>query len=176
MIHKKDQKENLILEKLCTQELSVMQMIDHHSMPKVYELIEDDRNFYIVSELLAEDLAHRLIRRKRMTEKDAATIFSQILMALNYMHSQKIVHRDIKLENVLMSSVEPDNLDIKVTDFGFAASYKDQSLDDILGSPLYMAPEIIRNEKYDDKVDIWAGGVLLHILLVGKPPFTATGR
>ena len=75
-----------------------------------------------------------------------------------------------------MSSMEPDNLDIKVTDFGFAASYEDQSLDDTLGSPLYMAPEIIRKEKYGDKVDIWAAGVLLHILVMGRPPFTASTR
>lgn len=95
-------------------------------------------------------------------------------MALNYLHSRKIVHRDIKLENVLMQTKEQDNLAIKITDFGFARFFDPaKGLSDVLGSPLYMAPEILLKKSYGTSVDIWAAGVLLHILMVGEPPYIA---
>lgn len=87
------------------------------------------------------------------------------------MHLNKIVHRDLKPENVLIDNIQ--NLEIKLTDFGFA-TYFDQKgqLNEVLGSPLYMPPEIVNRESYDSKVDIWSAGVMTYILLVGKPPFS----
>jgi calcium-dependent protein kinase len=94
----------------------------------------------------------------------------QIFLALNYMHQNKIVHRDIKPENVLIESIE--NLEIKLTDFGFATYFdRKNELNEVLGSPLYMPPEIVSHSGYDNKVDIWSTGVMTYILLVGKPPF-----
>jgi calcium-dependent protein kinase len=95
------------------------------------------------------------------------------LRGLNYMHKQNIVHRDIKPENILMESKDPSNVNLKITDFGFAKCYDPQEggLTETLGSPLYMAPEIIKKLPYDCAVDIWALGVLLYIMLCGKPPF-----
>lgn len=91
------------------------------------------------------------------------------------MHEQDICHRDIKPENILLSpeeSTEPDKLTIKLTDFGFACFYRpERGLKQVLGSPLYMAPEIVREEQYDKKVDIWSVGIIAHILLSGCPPF-----
>jgi calcium-dependent protein kinase len=91
-------------------------------------------------------------------------------MALNYMHLNKIVHRDIKPENVLIENLV--NLEIKLTDFGFA-TYFDQKneLNEVLGSPLYMPPEIVSHKSYDSKVDIWSAGIMTYVLLIGKPPF-----
>lgn len=95
-------------------------------------------------------------------------------MGVNYLHINNIVHRDIKLENVLMQTDNKDDLTLKITDFGFAKLFnKGELLTDILGSPLYMAPEIIQKKSYSSAVDIWAAGVLLHILLVGEPPYIA---
>lgn len=72
-----------------------------------------------------------------------------------------------------MKSKDPDDLAIKVTDFGFACFLKSKDgLNDVIGSPIYMAPEIIDKKKYGASVDIWAAGVLLHILIAGKPPFS----
>jgi len=69
-------------------------------------------------------------------------------------------------------STEPGKLNIKLTDFGFACFYKtERGLKQVLGSPLYMAPEIVREEQYDKGVDIWSVGVIAHILLSGCPPF-----
>lgn len=89
------------------------------------------------------------------------------------MHKKNIAHRDIKPENILMESKDPSNINLKITDFGFAKCYdpKEGGLTETLGSPLYMAPEIIKKLPYDSSVDIWAVGVLTYIMLSGKPPF-----
>ena len=89
------------------------------------------------------------------------------------MHKKNIVHRDIKPENILMESKDPSNINLKITDFGFAKCYdpSEGGLTETLGSPLYMAPEIIKKLPYDASVDIWAVGVLTYIMLSGRPPF-----
>jgi serine/threonine protein kinase len=89
------------------------------------------------------------------------------------MHKKNIAHRDIKPENILLASKDNKDLELKITDFGFAKCYDpdEGGLTETLGSPLYMAPEIIKKLPYDCSVDIWALGVLTYIMLSGKPPF-----
>jgi len=89
------------------------------------------------------------------------------------MHKKNIIHRDIKPENILLESDDPTDLTIKISDFGFARCYDplEGGLQDTLGSPLYMAPEIVKRLRYDTKVDVWAAGIMSYILLSGKPPF-----
>ena len=93
--------------------------------------------------------------------------------ALNYMHTtMKMVHRDLKPENLLLESKNHDNLNVKIADFGFSCFYDPkEGLDLVLGSPLYMAPELINRQKYNDKVDIWSLGVITFMLITGKNPF-----
>lgn len=91
------------------------------------------------------------------------------------MHKKNIAHRDIKPENILLESKDIHKLDIKITDFGFAKCYDPDEftgLEEVLGSPLYMAPEIVKKLKYDCKVDIWSLGILAYIILSGRPPFS----
>ena len=86
-----------------------------------------------------------------------------------------ITHRDIKPENILIDSM--DEIYIKLTDFGFATYFDEkEKLDEVLGSPLYMPPEIVMKHKYDEKVDIWSAGVVTFILLSGKPPFVGNTK
>lgn len=94
------------------------------------------------------------------------------------MHKKNIVHRDIKPENILMQSKDTQNLDLKITDFGFAKCYDpaEGGMTETLGSPLYMAPEIIKKLEYDVSVDIWALGVMAYIMLTGKPPFKGKSK
>jgi serine/threonine protein kinase len=95
------------------------------------------------------------------------------------MHSENIMHRDIKAENIMIESLQSErDLNIKLTDFGFACFFKEgEGKSELLGSPLYMAPEIVRNqEQYDSKVDIWSTGVITYILLSGKAPFRGKFR
>jgi calcium-dependent protein kinase len=85
------------------------------------------------------------------------------------------VHRDIKPENILLCPEESksnEDIQVKLTDFGFATFFKkEQGLKQVLGSPLYMAPEIVQEQSYNSKVDIWSVGVIAHIMISGCPPF-----
>jgi serine/threonine protein kinase len=101
-----------------------------------------------------------------------------MLHALNYLHKKNVVHRDLKLDNIMVDLEKSQNDDrktkivCKVTDFGFAkALEKDQKETLTLGTPHYMAPELVKRQAYDSKVDIWALGVLTYMILVGKEPF-----
>ena len=145
----------------------------------MHEILEDDGRYYIISELmLGGELYDRILQMKRFTEQDVAQILYQLLRGLNYMHKKNIAHRDIKPENILMYSKDKSNLDLKITDFGFAKCYdpNEGGLTETLGSPLYMAPEIIKKLQYDCSVDIWALGVLTYIMLSGKPPFKGKSK
>jgi calcium-dependent protein kinase len=125
------------------------------------------------------ELYDLILRMQKFSEKDAAKILHQILLGLNYMHKKNIIHRDIKPENILLESKDVSKVVVKITDFGFAKCYDPytfEGFDDVLGSPLYMAPEIVKKMKYDSKVDIWSLGVMAYIILSGKPPFSGKTR
>lgn len=142
---------------------------------RVFELLEDEKNYFIVSELMeGGELYDRIIEMKRFSERDAANIIYQVLLGVAYMHGKKVCHRDLKPENILLDSQDRTRLNIKITDFGFAKfhdPHSEEGMSDMLGSPLYMAPEIIKKLPYDYKVDIWSMGVILYIMMTGRPPF-----
>jgi calcium-dependent protein kinase len=97
---------------------------DNPYLMKVYEILEDDGRYYIISELMSGgELYDRIIEKQKFSEQDCASIVVQILRGLNYMHCQNIVHRDIKPENILMQTKDSQNLNLKITDFGFAKCY-----------------------------------------------------
>jgi len=95
------------------------------------------------------------------------------MLGLNYLHLQSITHRDMKPENILLVSKDKDNFDIKISDLGFAQEFdkNGEGMTLVLGSPLYMAPELVNREPYSEKVDIWSLGVITYQLLSGKTPF-----
>jgi calcium-dependent protein kinase len=83
----------------------------------------------------------------------------------------------VKPENILLEHKDENDLSVKITDFGFACFYEPgEGLKEVLGSPLYMAPEIIREDTYDEKVDTWSVGVITYILLSGRPPFKGKSK
>ena len=85
------------------------------------------------------------------------------MRGLNYLHKQNIVHRDMKPENILLTSRDMNNFELKIADLGFAVKYDPQTgLDLVLGTPLYMAPELIERKKYNEKVDVWSLGVICY--------------
>jgi calcium-dependent protein kinase len=94
-----------------------------------------------------------------------------MLSALVYLHETKgLMHRDLKPENILMESTDKNDIQIKISDFGFATKIvAGESLP--CGSPMYMSPQLHEQIYYDEKVDIWALGVITYILLSGRPPF-----
>jgi serine/threonine protein kinase len=106
----------------------------------------------------------------------------QELMALSYLHSNSITHRDLKVENIVYSE-NPDSedqfdkLELKLLDFGFAKKTKGQhDLTELLGTPYYIAPEIINREEYGQKADIWSLGVVTYLIMEGNYPFNGRNR
>jgi len=120
------------------------------------------------------ELFDRIIELRHYSEKDASKVMYQALSGLKCMHSQNLIHRDLKPENLLLASKEP-GANVKLADFGFATTCSAYELDDMVGTPPYMAPELAAlradTAKYGKPVDIWAMGVVLYILLSGIHPF-----
>ena len=116
------------------------------------------------------ELFRRIQKSMEYTEQQAAALIRNVLEALVYLHDYNIVHRDLKPENLLMKT--DSDTDCKVADFGLAVRAT-ESLTSRCGSPGYVAPEILKGHQYGCKVDVFSLGVILFILLSGKPPFTA---
>lgn len=157
---------------LLRNEMSVLQGLEHPKVVKTYDLIEDDDNYYIVTEIIKGGPVSKRIKQKGpLKEKSALIIVSQVVDAIAYLHEKGICHRDLKLENIMFTSDK--SLQIKLIDFGFAVEFRDNDMYVILGSPLYMSPELVEQAAYDQGVDIWALGVLTYLLLSGKYLFAA---
>ncbi len=145
---------------------------------RVFELLQDNTDIYVVTEFIkGGELLKRLIDNNSFSEKQAAFIIYQILQGLNNLHGQRIVHRDLKLENILLDSPDPSNFSIKIADFGFARKIPDGQKEDLqCGTPIYMAPEIVEGREYECEVDIWSTGVITYILLSGDAPFKGNNK
>ena len=154
-------------------ELFVLEKTDHPHITQVYELLEDNKHFYVVMELLSGgNLLQKISKMKVFGESHTAKIIYQIMLALNYMHKQNVTHRDLKPENIMCSSADENDLNIKLTDFGFACFFNPkEGMDCSLGTPLFMAPELVQGEKYDQRVDVWSLGVITYFLLTTMEPF-----
>jgi len=116
------------------------------------------------------ELYEEIVKRKSFSEKDASRIMEQLFSALNYLHKNNIVHRDLKLENLLLT--RKNDLEIKLADFGLSKVYNGQAMFTACGTPYYVAPEILTGDGYNSKIDTWAAGVLLYVLLSGRLPFS----
>jgi calcium-dependent protein kinase len=121
------------------------------------------------------DLFDYIQKIKNFSEKIAATIFNQLLSAINHLHKKNIVHRDIKPENIVFIPLEENknnnDIFIKLIDFGTSVSIKNKSnLHEELGTIYYIAPEVFKNN-YNEKADIWSCGIILYTMLCGHPPF-----
>ncbi len=116
------------------------------------------------------ELFDEILQRGKFTERDAAVLMKQVLSCINYCHQANIVHRDLKPENILLEqNKEYDQ--IKIIDFGTSLVYDpNRNLDEKLGTPYYIAPEVL-NKSYNEKCDVWSAGVITYILLSGMPPF-----
>ena len=163
-----------IYVKLLENELSILGSKSHPKIIRIVDLMEDELNYYVVSELVeGGELFKRLCQLESFTEVQAVNIIQQVMLGLNYLHLQQITHRDLKPENILLVSKDPNNFDIKISDLGFAQEFdKDgRPMTLVLGSPLYMAPELVQNQPYNEKVDVWSLGVITYQLLSGRTPF-----
>ncbi|OMJ87595.1 hypothetical protein SteCoe_10688 [Stentor coeruleus] len=156
-------------------EVEIQRKLDHPNIVKVYEFHEDEFNLYLVMELCTGgELLDAIARIGCLSESQAAICMKQILSALCYLHNMNIVHRDLKLENMLIE--KPGNINIKITDFGIATELKPgRKLSQMIGTINYIAPEVIK-KKYDSSCDLWSCGVIMYILLSGSLPFNGGSK
>ena len=150
-----------------------MRQLDHPNIVRLYEVFQDDKRFYLVTELCqGGELFEAITKRTHFNEQVAASIIKQILSAIAYCHSKSIVHRDLKPENILLEDKKDDgDFQIKVIDFGASMRFDpSKKMNQVFGTAYYIAPEILKLE-YNEKCDVWSVGVILYILLSGKPPF-----
>ena len=142
-----------------------MRHLDNEYIIKLYEVYESDQHIYLVLELLnGGELFSKIAKKTRYSEKDACSLMKNLLNALDYLHSKGIMHRDLKLENLILKQANND-VDVKIVDFGLATILNSNDwLFKRCGTPGYVAPEILADEKYDQKVDVFSAGVILYIL------------
>ena len=166
-------KKNLINESAKNKilyETNLMRGLCHPSVTKILETFECENYMLIIMEYISGgNLQNFVKKRRKLCEKTAKILFRQIIQGIRYIHSRGIVHRDIKLENILL---DLNNI-IKICDFGVGKLIKPNTiLKDQCGTPIYMAPEILKGNGYKGfPVDVWSAGVALYIMLSGTLPF-----
>lgn len=162
---------DFVKKKSIETQVKIMQGVDHPSILKIFDFFEDACSYYLVMEYISGgDLYSKLDKYGKFSEKTAAKILKQILSALAYLHSNDIVHRDIKLENFLIEEND-GHMVVKLIDFDTTTRLKSgQKLKGISGTVYYMAPEVI-NGLYDEKCDVWSAGVILYSLMTQNFPF-----
>ncbi|CAN4106030.1 unnamed protein product [Withania somnifera] len=159
-------------------EIVILQKINHPNIIRLHDMIEEVGKIYIVLEYCrGGDLSVYIQQRQgRIPEETAKHFMQQLASGLNILHDNNLIHRDLKPQNLLLSS-NNDHSTLKIADFGFARSLQPRGLAETLcGSPLYMAPEIMQLQKYDAKADLWSVGAILFQLVTGKTPFTGNNQ
>ena len=161
-------------------EIKILKSLDHPNIIKVYEFYLTKTSLSIICELCeGGDLYEKLKSEKKFREKTTFCIMKQLLSAVNYCHKNKVIHRDLKLENILIDKKDsfPD-INIKLIDFGAGEILKktNTTTSGTIGSLYYIAPEILNNSSYNEKCDLWSCGVIMYSLLCGEPPFYSRNK
>ncbi|XP_019705844.1 serine/threonine-protein kinase ATG1a isoform X3 [Elaeis guineensis] len=153
-------------------EISILRQVSHPNIVCLHQAIQtEDKIFLVLEYCTGGDLAAYIQRRGRVSEAVARHFMRQLASGLQVLWKNNLIHRDLKPQNLLLSSTDETPV-LKIGDFGFARYLTPQGLADTLcGSPLYMAPEIIQDRKYDAKADLWSVGAILFQLVTGKLPF-----
>ena len=160
-------------------EVDLIKQLSHPNIVKLIDSFETQESFYMVLEYIPNsDLINTILESKYYSEQDIGGVIHNLVSALQYLHSLDIVHRDVKVENVLVQKSKTGMKKLKLCDFGLATKMKDKKsmLKTVCGTPIYMAPEVILQQGYDHKVDLWAVGVVLYLLTLGTPPFSSPSK
>lgn len=151
------------------QEIEILRKLKHENIIQMLDSFESPQEFCVVTEFAQGELFEILEDDKCLPEEQVQAIAKQLVKALYYLHSNRIIHRDMKPQNILIGAGSV----VKLCDFGFARAMSTNTvvLRSIKGTPLYMAPELVREQPYNHTVDLWSLGVILYELFVGQPPF-----
>ena len=155
-------------------EINIHKKLKHPHVVNFIDYFEDSDNHYILMELCEEQTLLKKVRSmKRLSEREVQRILKQLIDAIIYIHSQQVIHRDLKLDNLFISK----GGDIKVGDFGLAYQLKSdhEKKRTLCGTPNYIAPEVLDCKKgHSYEADIWSIGVIIYTMLIGRPPFETT--
>ena len=167
---------NIIDDMEIKNEINILKSLSHPNIVKIYEFFDTALNYYIVTEYCKKGELFEYINNK-YSERQLAVLFYQVFSGLCYLHEKKILHRDLKLENLMISEIEKDintgeeYFWIKIIDFGTAKIFERKKKEkEIIGSSYYIAPEVLK-KNYNEKCDTWSVGVILYMTLTGVPPF-----
>ena len=168
--------ENMVDDLEIKNEVNILKALSHPNIVKIYEFFDTAIYYYIVTEYCKNGELFSYITNI-YNEKQLSVLFYQVFSGLCYLHEKKILHRDLKLENIMVSEKEKDIATgdeyfwIKIIDFGTAKIFqKNKTEKTVIGSSYYIAPEVLR-QKYNEKCDTWSVGVILFMTLAGFAPF-----
>ena len=157
-------------------EIDILKKLDHPDIVRIIESFNTRESYFLVTEYCEGGELFDQVRNQ-LSETQIAVIFRQLLSGLAYLHSHNIVHRDLKLENILIYETEKskttgeDLFNIKIIDFGTARIFdKSKNPQSIVGSSYYIAPEVLK-QRYNKECDLWSVGVILYMFIVGHAPF-----
>ncbi|TPX61796.1 hypothetical protein SpCBS45565_g07173 [Spizellomyces sp. 'palustris'] len=152
-------------------EVEIHWQLHHPSILELYNYFEDQSYVYLVMELCQNGELYRYIHQRKcpLTEPEARGVMAQIVRGLLYLHANGIIHRDLKLSNLLLT----DNFDVKIADFGLAVKLNDPEGEQktMCGTPNYISPEIVSRQPYGLTSDVWSLGCMIVTILTGTPPF-----
>ena len=151
-------------------EIDIYEYLKHDNIVNQKEhFIYNDTQYLIFEFCENRDLSHLIDKRKKLKEIEVQYYITQLIQALIHLHDRNIVHRDLKLGNIFLTG----KMELKLGDFGLAKklSFRDEKISERVGTPAYMAPEILENMGYSLEVDIWSLGVIMYYLIIGKLPF-----
>ena len=152
-------------------EIKIHKSLHHPNIVAFEHYFEDSENVYLLIEICHNQTLNELLkRRKKLTELEVQCYAVQIIKALKYLHSHRVIHRDLKLGNLFIS----EKMEIKVGDFGLATKleFDGERKRTVCGTPNYIAPEILEGKTgHSYEVDVWSLGVIMYTLIIGKPPF-----
>ncbi|XP_069360691.1 serine/threonine-protein kinase D1 isoform X2 [Maniola hyperantus] len=154
-------------------EVAILQNLSHPGVVNLERMFETPERIFVVMEKLKGDMLEMILSHEkgRLTERITKFIVAQILVALKHLHEKNIVHCDLKPENVLLSTDETFP-QVKLCDFGFARIIGEKSFRrSVVGTPAYLAPEVLRNKGYNRSLDMWSVGVIVYVSLSGTFPF-----
>lgn len=153
------------------QEIKALYKLKHPNIVELYYVYETPDCIYLILEYFQYgDLYKRVLKKSLFNKDDCVRFAKNLLDALDYMHNEKVVHRDLKLENIMM--INDNDYNFKIIDFGLCYEGEDYQ-NEMCGSPGYIAPEMLRKCKYNHKADIFSAGVILYIIITGQHPFNA---
>ncbi|XP_036828407.1 serine/threonine-protein kinase PLK1-like isoform X2 [Oncorhynchus mykiss] len=164
MIVKPHQREKM------SSEISIHKSLDNPHIVGFHGFFEDDDFVFVVLEICRRrSLLELHKRRKAVTEPEARYYMMQLVKGCQYLHNNRVIHRDLKLGNIFLS----DDMDVKIGDFGLATTieFDGERKKTLCGTPNYIAPEVLCKKGHSFEVDVWSLGCILYTLLVGKPPF-----